>query len=104
MPTKFKVLITQAAEQDVEEIYTFIAEDSPLKAQEFVAELERQVKTLEYFPRRCSLIPENEILKTEYRQLIYGDYRTIFKIHKSFIYVLRIVHGSRLLEDSSLET
>ncbi|MBI2335938.1 MAG: type II toxin-antitoxin system RelE/ParE family toxin [Deltaproteobacteria bacterium] len=103
MPIKFKVLITQSAERDVEAIYTFIAEDSPMRAQEFIAELEHQVKTLEHFPRRCSLIPENEILKAEYRQLIYGDYRTIFRIHKNFVYVLRIIHGSRLLEDSSLE-
>lgn len=65
--------------------------------------LEKQIDTLESFPERCSLIPENEILGTHYRHLLYGNYRTVFRVAKNTVYVLRIVHGARLLDTSMFE-
>ena len=70
MPAKFRVEITSTAEKDVEELWTFIAEDSPREAQKFIDQLEKQIKTLETFPERCPLIPENELLGTRYRHLL----------------------------------
>lgn len=103
MPARFHVRITQSAERDVEEIWTYVAADSPIQASEFISQLERQVTTLEQFPQRCPLIPENEILGTEYRHLLYGNYRTFFRISGKTVFVLRIVHGARLLDSSMFE-
>lgn len=103
MATKFRVEIARSAERDVEEIWTYIAADSPDQASRFVTELERQASTLEHFPQRCALFLENEILGTQYRHLLYGNYRTIFRISGRTVYVLRIVHGSRLLDASMFE-
>ena len=50
------------AERDVENIWSFIAQDSPEEASRFIDCLEDQIATLERFPERCPLIPENEIL------------------------------------------
>lgn len=80
VPARFRVRITQKAETDIEEIWTYIAEDSWEAATEFVHELDRQVQSLESFPERCPLIPENELLGTGYRHLLYGNYRTIFRV------------------------
>lgn len=98
MAAKFQVEITPISEADIEDIWTFIAEDSPEAATAFILELEGQLTTLESFPERCPLIPENEILSTRFRHLIYGNYRTIFRIAGRTVYVLRVIHGSRLLE------
>jgi toxin ParE1/3/4 len=103
VPAKYRVEITRLAEIDIEEIWNFIAEDSAREASEFILKLEKQIDTLERFPERCSLIPENELLGTKYRHLMYGSYRTIFRISEDTVYVLRVIHGSRLLDTSSLE-
>jgi len=103
MPAKFRVRITRTAEQDVEEAWTFIAQDSIEEAEKFVRRLEEQIATLESFPERCPLISENEILGTRYRHLLYGSYRTVFRIAGRTVYVLRIIHGARLLDTSMFE-
>ena len=103
MPTKYQVDITCSAEKDVEEIWTYIAVDSPIEATKFILKLEEHVSTLERFPLRCPLFPENVILGTENRHLLYSNYRTTFRVAGKTIYVLRIIHGSRLLDTSMFE-
>lgn len=102
MPTRFHVELTDTAQLDIAEIWAFIARDSVSDANRFIRRLERQVQTLRRFPNRCPLIPENEVLNTRYRHLIYGKYRTIFRVSGKTVYVLRIIHGARLLDTSSL--
>jgi plasmid stabilization system protein ParE len=100
MPVKYSVQITPAAERDVEEIWTYIADDSPENATSFILRLEEQIEALEQSPERCPLIPENELLGTGYRHLIYGAYRTIFRITGKTVLIVRIIHGARLLGPS----
>lgn len=103
MPARFKVRIARAAEMDIQAILSFIAADSPASADRFILQMEKQLSTLEHFPQRCPLIPENERLGTHYRHLLYGDYRTLFRIAGKTVYVLRVIHGARLLDDSFLQ-
>jgi len=103
MPARFKVKITRAAEMDIQTIWSFISADSSANADRFIVELEKQLNTLEHFPHRCPLIPENEHWGTRYRHLLYGDYRTLFRITGKSVYVMRVIHGARLLDDSLLE-
>jgi len=103
MPIKNNVEITPSAERDVEEIWTYIADDSPENATAFILRLEEQIAALEQFPMRCPLIPENDILGTTYRHFIYGAYRTIIRITEKTVFIVRIIHGSRLLDPSLLQ-
>ncbi len=103
MPRKFKVDITEVAGADVAEIWEYIAQDKPAAATAFILHLEEQISTLEGFPERCPLVPENELLGTAYRHLLYGNYRTIFKIVGSRVIILRILHGARLLDTEMLD-
>lgn len=98
MAKKFSVDITETAESDVAAIWEHIAQDKPEAATAFVLRLEEQIGTLKNFPERCPLIPENELLGTAYRHLIYGNYRTIFKIIRKRVIILRVLHGSQLLD------
>jgi toxin ParE1/3/4 len=103
MPKKFNVDITAAAEADVAEIWEYIAQDDPDAATAFILRLEEQIGTLERFPERCPLVRENELLGTAYRHLVYGNYRTIFKIIESRVIIMRVLHGARLLDMGMLE-
>jgi plasmid stabilization system protein ParE len=99
MPSKYEVLITATAEADLREVFAYIAEANPENAEKFIGFLAAQVSTLEKMPLRCPPVPENKVLGTQYRHLLYGEYRAIFKIEKSHVIVMRIVHGSRLMDD-----
>jgi plasmid stabilization system protein ParE len=103
VPKKFKVEITETAEADVAEIWEYIAQDKPHAATAFVQRLEEQIATLERSPERCPLVPENELLGAAYRHLLYGNYRTLFKIVSSRVIILRVLHGARLLDTGLLE-
>ena len=104
MPTKFEVRFTRKAEHDIEEIWTFIAQDSADEATRFIIQLDKHIDTLERFPARCPLIPENELLRSSYRHLIHGKYRIIIRASGKTVWVVRIVHGARLLEAAMLES
>ena len=100
---KFSVDITATAEADIAGIWEHIGQDKPEAATVFVLSLEEQINTLETFPERCPLVPENELLGTAYRHLVYGNYRTIFRIIGARVIIMRVIHGTRLLDIGLLE-
>jgi len=100
---KYSVDITAAAEADVAGIWEYIAQDKPEAATAFVLRIEEQISTLENFSERCQPVPENELLGTSYRHLLYGNYRTIFRIAGNRVIILRVLHGTRLLDIGLLE-
>lgn len=103
MPKKYRVDITASAEADISDLWDYIARDNPDAATDFILRLEEQIATLKRFPERCPLVPENDLLGTAYRQLLFGNYRTIFKIIGAGVIILRVVHGARLLDTGILE-
>ena len=104
MPVRYAVSLTRRAEQDIEDIWGFIAEDNADEATRFIARLETQIASLERFPERCPLIAENELMHTRYRHIVFGKYRTIFRISRRAVYIMRVIHGSRLLDTSVFES
>jgi plasmid stabilization system protein ParE len=94
----YKVEITGTAKSDITEIFDHIARDKPVAATKFVMELERQIRSLKKHPLRCPVIPEAAELKREYRHLLYGSYRTIFKVSTKSVIIIRVIHGARLLD------
>jgi toxin ParE1/3/4 len=100
LPAKYRVEVTKVAEADLEEIWILIAADSVQNATYFISQLDQKIGTLERMPNRCSLIQENAHLGAAYRHLIIGDYRVIFRVEASNVYILRILHGNRLLDAS----
>lgn len=95
---KYSVEITEIAELDIKEIFEFISVDNKTAAIKWVEEIERQIDSLEKFPLRCPLIPEVQELGEKYRHLIYGNYRTIFRIEESKAIIMRVIHSARLLD------
>lgn len=98
MPGKFKIHLTRNAQNDLEHIFSYISSDSLNIAKKFILELEEKIYSLGTSPERCPLIPENGYWGTNYRHLIHKKYRVLYKIDADAVYVLRVVHGSYLLE------
>ena len=103
VPKEYEVQITKTAEDDLEEIWNYIAMDSINNAINFINQIEERIYSLEQFPVREPLIPENKIIGGKYRHLMHGEYRVIYKVFHNDVFVMRIIHGSRLLKKEMIE-
>jgi toxin ParE1/3/4 len=96
-PVKFEVLLTEAAEQDLESIHDYIAAfDSVANADRLLDRLTAVVESLERFPER-GVFPKElaELGIKEFRQTSFKPYRVIYRVvgHQVIIYL--IVDGRR---------
>jgi toxin ParE1/3/4 len=87
------VVITDAAEADLEEIGDWIARDNPVRALTFVRELRRRCESLIDGPRRYARVPRYEHLGI--RRRVYRDYLIFYRIIADRIEVLHVLHGAR---------
>lgn len=97
MPKKYKVNLTQLAQEDLEQIYFYISDDSATNAGNFILELEKKIYSLNSYPERHPLIAENEFFATDYRHLIHEKYRIIYRLSEKEVFILRVIHGAKLL-------
>ena len=89
-----KILWTEPAISDLEAIQDYIARDSELYANDFVASILDETQRLESFPKIGRATPEAH--SPNIRELLYGSYRIIYRIHKEeMIQILTVIHGSR---------
>ena len=98
MPKTFNINITKNAQNDLEHIFFYIAEDNINNAKKFVLELEKKIYSLDTQPERFAYIPENVFWGTNYRHLNHKKYRVIYRFDGNSVYILRVIHGSKLLD------
>lgn len=94
----YRVEITATAERDIRDIWDYIAENNPGNAVLFIGQIETKALSLDLFPERHPLVPEDEYLQGKYRHLIYKEYRIIYRILDDVVYIMRVIHSSRLLD------
>jgi toxin ParE1/3/4 len=97
VPRQYRVDITRAAERDLATIHARIARDNPSAAVAWLDDAERNIASLERWPRRCPVIPETLEGDLEYRHLVRAPYRTIFRIAGRRVIIVRVIHGAQLL-------
>jgi plasmid stabilization system protein ParE len=100
MKKTYSMVITKSAENDIFDIHDFIKLDKIGAANKWRESVKKQILSLKNNPYRCPEIPENEKLNFNFRYLIHGNYRMIYKITKNEIIVLRVIHGARLLNQN----
>lgn len=104
MTKKNGVNVTLHAQRDIKSIWSYISQENPLNANDFIYALEEEILSLAVFPERNPIIPEGRILQTsEYRHLIYKNYRIVYRFDDLTVYVLRVFHGARLLDVAAVE-
>lgn len=82
------------AEDDLRDIWLFVARNDPDAADRLVAEITRRFPTLAQFPeigrRRDELLPDA-------RSLSVGRYLIFYRLIDDGIEIIRVVHGARNL-------
>lgn len=96
-PAKFKVLLTEGAEQDLESIYDYIAEfDCVANANYVLDQLMTIVERLSHQPERGNYPKELIALGIkEYRQVLFKPYRVIYRVIGKQVVIYLIVDGRR---------
>ncbi len=77
------------------EIANYIAKDKPSAAEKWVNTVFSKVEQLKSSPEIGRILPE--ISDSRFRELIYGNYRIIYRIEKKQISILTIRHGKQIL-------
>ncbi len=77
------------------EIANYIATDKPSAAEKWVNTVFSKVEQLKSSPEIGRIVPE--INDSRFRELIYGNYRIIYRIEKKQISILTIRHGKQIL-------
>ena len=95
--SKFEVLLTQGAEQDLEAIHDYISEfDCVANANHVLDQLMRVAESLSRFPERGGYPKELVALGIkEYRQKFFKPYRVIYRIAGSQVVIYLIADGRR---------
>ena len=79
----------------ISEIAGYIARDKPSAAEKWVKAIFLKVEQLDVSPELGRIVPE--IGNSQFRELIYCNYRIIYRIEKIRISILTIRHSRQLL-------
>mgnify|MGYP001595630991 FL=1 len=95
-----ELIWSEEAISDVEGIFDYIAQDSPLYARYQVESIAASVERLRMFPESGRHLPEFPQLP--HREIIVGNYRVIYRYDSSIgeAKIASGVHGSRLLRET----
>ena len=91
------VLLTPDAENDLEEIYNYIADHDSIASAKYVLDrLMETAKTLATFPERGSVPRELLALGgREHRQIFFKPYRLIYRVEAKHVEIYLIADGRR---------
>jgi toxin ParE1/3/4 len=87
------VLVTAEAEADLEQIATYVAEQSPQSALKLVRELRERCESLADAPRGYPLVPRYERLGIRRRP--FGHFLIFYRVGADAIEIVHILHGAR---------
>jgi len=79
----------------VSEIADYIAQDDPLAADKWVRSVFDRVKQVKNFSKSGRYVPE--INRRDIRELVYGNYRIIYRIETRAVSVLTVRHFKQIL-------
>lgn len=95
-----KIIWSPLSLERIIEISRFIAEDKPGAAEKWVEKVFSSAERLSKFPESGRIVPE--VNRQEIREILFENYRIIYRIEKNIISVLTVRHGTQLLSDDDL--
>jgi len=90
-----KIIWPPLAVERVSEIAGYIAQDNPVAAESWINTVFKKVEDLKAFPESGRLVPETD--NKTIRELIYGNYRIIYRLEEKRLSVLTVRHGKQVL-------
>jgi toxin ParE1/3/4 len=86
----------EQVEEDLIDIWTYVAQDDPQAADALLDEIDRKVHTLAASPYLGAARPD---IAPELRHSLVGRYLILYRIITDGVQVVRVVHGARNLVD-----
>jgi len=90
-----RIIWSPLAVDRVSAIAEYIAQDNPTAAENWVNTVFTKVEQLKSFPESGRIVPETDFQNI--RELIYSNYRIIYRIEEKQISVLTVRHGKQIL-------
>jgi plasmid stabilization system protein ParE len=91
---------TEQAYGDLHGIREHISQDDPRAASSFTKALAVSAEKLVDFPLLGRKLPETD--REDIRELLFGEYRIIYRVDAGEIWILTVIHGRRLLDSTIL--
>jgi len=88
---------SEEALEDIESIANYIEKDSPTYAKSVVSKFFEKAELLQEFSELGRKVPEMN--NPQIREIFVYSYRLIYKIERTKILFIAVVHGKRLLEN-----
>lgn len=88
-----KIEWTRSAARDVRNVKYYVALDSESYAERLVQKIVGAVEKVAVFPRAGRKVPEADA--ENIREILYRNYRIIYRIERDRILVLMVIHGAR---------
>jgi toxin ParE1/3/4 len=96
-----RLVWTEPALSDLDEIAEYIALDNPEAAQRFVRKVFDRVERLEAHPKSGKRPPE--LQRTRYREVVVPPCRIFYRVEKDVVYILYVMRSERLLRPYFLQ-
>lgn len=93
-----KVHWTQHALTQLDSIYEFIAQDSPVYALQLIYHITQRSAQLGQFPNSARTV--HELSEPNIREVFESCYRIIYFVYKNEVRVLTILHSARSFPDN----
>ncbi len=95
-----RIVWTESALQDLDEIADYISIDNPVAASQFVQRVFERIEQLATHPQSGSV--PNELKGTQYRQLVIPPVRIFYRAQKEVVYIVYAMRGERLFRNEDL--
>ena len=91
-----KIQWTKAARDNLVDISDYIALRSPASASRFISEILERTSILLTAPLAFRMVPE--LAQNDIREIIFGNYRIVYRITDGAIHILTVFEGHKLLD------
>lgn len=98
-PRRHSVRLLALAEQDLSDIYEYIAVDNPSAAERVLRRIEKDLSALGSRPFLGRIPRDPDLARLGYRYLVIADYLAFYRLEPSVVVVYRILHGARDYSD-----
>ena len=97
-----RIIWSPLAVDRASEITDYITQDKPSAAEKWIDTVFSEVEQLKSSPEIGRIIPEINV--SQFRELIYGNYRIIYRIETKQISILTIRHSRQILPINEITT
>lgn len=96
-----RIVWTPSARKTLAEIRDFISRDSPKTAESYLRRLMASSGRLRKHPYLGQVV--SEIGREDVREILFGNYRIIYRVSKDLVEVVLVFHASRLLGEDNID-